>query len=85
MAHTRKARLQERRSLIAGLVKRILERVVSGSLEAAEGIRQVRTIYLDESALLPDLKTMIDSVDGKSSEEMIAAAREWLGNHPAVS
>lgn len=84
MAQKRKARLQDRRSLLIGLVRRILQRVVNESLDAAEGVRQVRTIYLDESALLADLKALIETADGKATAEIRAAAQEWLGQHPAV-
>lgn len=81
----KKVRLQERRALVVGLVRRILVRVVSGDLEARDGSNQVRLIYADESALLSDLKTLVDIPDSAPNEQILTAAREWLEQHPAKS
>ena len=83
MAQKRKARLEERRSLVVGLVRRILLRVVRGDLDAREGCAQVHQIYLDESALLKDLEPLASGTSERSSEEIRALAQEWLGQHAA--
>lgn len=70
--------------MLVGLVRRVLERVVSGSLEASDGIPQVRAMYLDESALLGDLKAVAEMSDTETNERVIAAVREWLALHPSV-
>ena len=82
MAHKRKDRLQARRSLVVGLVRRILLRVVSGDLNAEEGCSQVRQIYSDESALLENLKPVVEAMGRGAKDEMIAAATDWLNRHP---
>lgn len=82
MAQKRRARLEDRRALVTGLVRRILVRVVNGDLEVHEGVSQVRTIYLDESALLGDLQQVAEITSERSPEAVKTAAREWLERHP---
>jgi hypothetical protein len=82
MAHNRKIRLHERRSLALGLVRRILQRVVSGGLDAHEGYRQVETIYLDNRELLEELNPVVALLGTEAGDEqMIASAKEWLQRH----
>ena len=82
--HTRKDRLQERRSFAMGLVRRILQRVVRGDLDAAEGFARVRVIYEDQSELLEDVKPLVDSMESQGSEGLITGAREWLEGHAVL-
>ena len=82
MAQKRKARLDDRRALVVGLVRRILVRVVNGDLDVQEGLGQVHTIYLDESALLGELKVLMEMSGEGNHEAAIAAAQEWLEEHP---
>jgi hypothetical protein len=84
MALKRKARLQERRSLVEGLVRRLLVRVVSGDLDAQEGFGQVRQIYADESVLMSELKAMAE-LESASNEKIKAEAEDWLRQHPLIN
>lgn len=83
MALKRQARLQERRSFLVGLVRRILLRLASGDLDAQEGCAQVRKMYLDESELLKDLEPLASVAGDRSREEIVALAEAWLRQHPA--
>ena len=82
MAHKRKVRIEQRRSLVVGLARRILLRLDAGTIDPQDGLNQLRTMYLDESELLRDLKEMVQMGHAHPAQEVVAAAREWLAQHP---
>jgi hypothetical protein len=83
MAQNRKARYRERRSFALKLARRILLRVVNGNLDAHEGCAQIRTMYLDDSALLTDFEPLATVASDRSSEDIRALAKKWLAQYPA--